>query len=255
MQATKKPLKQIILISLFILTIPWMTAISWADTVIHQGMVTVVDGDNVIINGINIRLYGIDAPEANQLCQRNQQQWPCGQEATRQLEKLTGNQTVVCEQRDVDKYGRPVADCHVGEQNLSSEMVKLGLAIAYTRYSNAYIVEQSAAHQQKLGLWSGEFVDPEQWRRETKSKTATFQQVNASVYAAEIQTDQEIRDRIIQESIMAYRGSCPCPYSINRAGRRCGGNSAYSKPGGAQPFCFHHDISESMVERYKDRER
>lgn len=33
-------------------------------------------------------------------------------------------------------------------------------------------------------------------------------------------------------------GRCLCPYDLDRAGRRCGARSAYSRPGGARPVCF-----------------
>ena len=51
---------------------------------------------------------------------------------------------------------------------------------------------------------------------------------------------------IIAESLAAYSGPCPCPYSVSRSGR-CGGRSAWSKPGGAEPLCFAEDIPEAMI--------
>lgn len=36
----------------------------------------------------------------------------------------------------------------------------------------------------------------------------------------------------------AYVGRCDCPYDLMRNGRRCGGNSAYSRPGGRDPVCY-----------------
>ncbi|WAL58870.1 hypothetical protein [Thermocoleostomius sinensis] len=39
----------------------------------------------------------------------------------------------------------------------------------------------------------------------------------------------------------AVSGSCDCPYDTDRAGRRCGGRSAYSRPGGNQPVCYFED--------------
>lgn len=39
----------------------------------------------------------------------------------------------------------------------------------------------------------------------------------------------------IRESIS---GSCQCPYDTDSRGRRCGGRSAYSKPGGESPVCY-----------------
>jgi hypothetical protein len=48
--------------------------------------------------------------------------------------------------------------------------------------------------------------------------------------------------RAIRQSIAAYSGSCPCPYSTDRAGRRCGARSAHSRGGGAAPICFASDV-------------
>lgn len=36
----------------------------------------------------------------------------------------------------------------------------------------------------------------------------------------------------------SYTGTCDCPYDRMRNGRRCGGNSAYSRPGGWAPACY-----------------
>lgn len=36
-----------------------------------------------------------------------------------------------------------------------------------------------------------------------------------------------------------YVGTCECPYDLMRNGRRCGGRSAYSRPGGRSPTCYH----------------
>ena len=64
-------------------------------------------------------------------------------------------------------------------------------------------------------------------------------------------SDDAIRAAIIQRSIASYYGSCPCPYSTDRAGRRCGGRSAHSRPGGASPLCFPSDVSDEMVSAYQ----
>ena len=36
-------------------------------------------------------------------------------------------------------------------------------------------------------------------------------------------------------------GSCSCPYDTDRAGRTCGGRSAYSRPNGDRPVCYQDD--------------
>lgn len=64
-------------------------------------------------------------------------------------------------------------------------------------------------------------------------------------------TDAAIAAALIQRSQVAYAGSCPCPESYDRAGRRCGARSAYSKPGGSSPLCYPTDVSSEMVIAYR----
>lgn len=61
----------------------------------------------------------------------------------------------------------------------------------------------------------------------------------------------DIKQKIIKSSISSYRGNCPCPYNTDRAGRRCGRRSAYSRPGGASPICYESDVTDKMVENYR----
>jgi hypothetical protein len=67
------------------------------------------------------------------------------------------------------------------------------------------------------------------------------------------QTDAQVKQRLIRQSIAAYPGSCPCPYSVDRAGRRCGARSAYSRPGGHAPLCFPGDVTPAMVREARGR--
>jgi len=62
----------------------------------------------------------------------------------------------------------------------------------------------------------------------------------------------QIRQDIIKQSIASYKGSCPCPYSVDRAARMCGRRSAYSKPG-ASPICYEKDVTQKMVDEYRKR--
>ena len=66
-------------------------------------------------------------------------------------------------------------------------------------------------------------------------------------------SDAEIRRILVRQSISRYSGSCPCPYNTDRAGRRCGRRSAYSRPGGASPPCYPGDVSDRAVEAYRAR--
>lgn len=68
-------------------------------------------------------------------------------------------------------------------------------------------------------------------------------------------SDAQIRQILIDESIAAYSGNCPCPYSTARNGSRCGKRSAYSREGGAAPLCYAKDVTEEMVSTYRDQRR
>jgi len=68
-------------------------------------------------------------------------------------------------------------------------------------------------------------------------------------------TDRQIKRILIDESIAAYPGNCPCPYNRARNGSRCGRRSAYDRAGGEAPLCFERDVTPEMVQRYRDARR
>jgi hypothetical protein len=72
----------------------------------------------------------------------------------------------------------------------------------------------------------------------------------SSALAREPLSDAQVRQAIIQDSVARYQATghpCACPYNPARNGSRCGGRSAYSRPGGASPLCFPQDVSDGMV--------
>lgn len=132
----------------------------------HAGAVYVVDGDTLDVAGRRVRLFGIDAPEAAQTCRRNGWEWGCGIDATRALEAEIGSHNVSCREQDIDRYGRVVAICHAGSQNLNAWMVRNGWAVAYRRYGgDLYNPEELVARVAQRGLWGSDFVMPWDWRR------------------------------------------------------------------------------------------
>ena len=69
-------------------------------------------------------------------------------------------------------------------------------------------------------------------------------------------SDAAVAALIVQESRNAYYVTghpCACPDDLMRNGRRCGGNSAYVRPGGAQPLCSAAEVSPEMINRYRAR--
>ena len=52
------------------------------------------------------------------------------------------------------------------------------------------------------------------------------------------QSDEAIKQKIIQQSIQAYSGNCPCPLNTARNGSLCGKRSAYNRVAGGAPLCY-----------------
>ncbi|WP_164876030.1 thermonuclease family protein [Falsirhodobacter deserti] len=130
------------------------------------GGARIIDGDTLDLNGSRIRLYGIDAPESAQTCRRGAREWACGKEATAALARMIGNQQLECEKRDTDRYGRTVATCEAGGTSVNTWMVRNGWAVAYRQYGGAiYGANEDAAKRDKLGIWSGTFQMPWDWRK------------------------------------------------------------------------------------------
>ena len=60
---------------------------------------------------------------------------------------------VTCQERDRDRYGRVVAVCRVGGEDLGAWLLGNGLALAYRRYATAYVPHEDRAHVAKAGMW------------------------------------------------------------------------------------------------------
>ena len=96
------------------------------------GFPVVTDGDTIKISNNKIRLHGIDAPEKNQKCTKNEKEYNCGEVATEALIKKISKNLVVCmNQGKKDRYNRFIGVCFVGKENLNKWMVRRGYAIAY----------------------------------------------------------------------------------------------------------------------------
>lgn len=186
-----------------------------------SGIARVLDGDTIEIGSARVRLWGVDAPEGRQTCLDGSRRWPCGRRAAQALAGRIDGRSVTCEERDRD--GRIIAVCRHGGRDVNAWLVREGWALAYRRYTRAYVAEESGARAAKRGLWRGEFIPPWDWRRGKRLNTA---------------------GRDIRHTASRDRGACNIKGNISRnSGRRI-----YHLPG--DPDYAKTRISTSHGERW-----
>lgn len=200
-------------LTIVLITLLAFAAEGSADDLIGQA--SVIDGDTIEIHGTRIRMHGIDAPESGQVCMADGAQWRCGQQAALALDARIDGRLVSCSERDVDRYGRIVAICSAGGEDLNAWMVAEGWALAYRNYSTDYVDEEAAAQAAGLGIWRGEFVAPWDWRRGVR----------------------------LEPAAAATNGECPIKGNFNRDDERI-----YHVPGGM--FYERTRIDTSKGERW-----
>jgi endonuclease YncB( thermonuclease family) len=131
------------------------------------------DGDSLMFGGLEVRLHGIDAPESDQTCKdQNDKDWACGHDARAALERLVRDRDLRCEVREVDQYSRPIGHCFAGETNISEEMMKVGMAWAFVRYSKDYVALEADAQREKVGVWRGTAEAPWDFRAKCWERAA-----------------------------------------------------------------------------------
>lgn len=95
--------------------------------IVIEGPASIIDGDTVVIRKTQIRLFGVDAPEIDH---------PYGKKAKWALIALCKGKSVRAVVGEIDVHGRTVAQCFLPDgRDLSAEMVKLGLALDWPKFS------------------------------------------------------------------------------------------------------------------------
>ncbi|TJZ62984.1 thermonuclease family protein [Sphingobacterium olei] len=116
--------------------------------------IRIIDGDTMEVlyrgQSVRIRLTHIDSPERR----RSQ---PFGKAAKQALSSLCHDQEVTIVSEKYDRYGRLLAEVkNERGQIINQEMVKLGMAWHFKRYSSdtTYAHLEEEARRLKIGFWA-----------------------------------------------------------------------------------------------------
>jgi endonuclease YncB( thermonuclease family) len=194
------------------------------------GVARIVDGDTLVVGDIKVRLEGIDAPETDQLClDAHSVKWTCGIAARDQLVSHIDNRPIQCKPTGSDRYSRTLAVCTLADEDLNAWMVREGWALAFVRYSSAYVGEEAQARTKQRGLWSGAFIAPWDWRHRD-SGTVILGALSVPIDA--------------QKQLLAPKSAegapsldCTIKGNVNRKGERI-----YHMPGGVDYSRINMDV-------------
>ena len=146
-----------------------------------------IDGETLFVGGTEVKLFGIDTVEADQVCQDgNGADYACGRRATQALQSLVQRDLVVCLPLFAISDTRVVGNCEVvpdggfeavspirfmeeiRSNNLSRLMVAEGHAVAIGLGTRFFGAEQDEAQALRQGIWQGSFQPPGTWRRQSE---------------------------------------------------------------------------------------
>lgn len=151
-----------------------------------EGTVTrVVDGNIIHVTDtrgtkLKVRLYGIDAPEAEKGNKKSgkisKQGQPFGDNAYKALDEMVSGKYVRIEVMAIDRFKRTVGIVWTTEKNINQEMLKYGWAWANRQqlerpYASEYILLEEQAKKERRGLWEqGNPQPPWEYRKSPKKR-------------------------------------------------------------------------------------
>lgn len=147
-----------------LLIVPAALAIAQPDNLITARVVSVVDGDSILVltpgnKQVELKLHGVDSPEEKQ---------PFGEDAKQFTSQHCMGKIVLYRIVGIDIYERTISTVFLEDgRELNLELLRAGLAWHYDRYSNrqAYTDAEAQARKDGLGLWAEENPTPPwEWR-------------------------------------------------------------------------------------------
>lgn len=126
--------------------------------------IDVIDGDSFQVGSKVYQLAGIDAPELGQACDHGGHLSLCGLTAAYELRKLFELESAPIQCAVDTTLAQPEAVCLIGDGEVSVRLLRDGSAVALPDSAPYYHAAEHLAKHARLGVWSGTFVPPWDWR-------------------------------------------------------------------------------------------
>ena len=130
-----------------------------------SGRARALDGNTI---SLDFRFSGVDAVERKALCANASGCYDCGKLAQDTTARMLRGKTTNITLTGDESYGRLVAIVSVDGRDIGEQLVAEGWAVPVTRYIRhdpQRAARYLAAVGARRGIHSGQYVEPEQWRR------------------------------------------------------------------------------------------
>lgn len=130
-----------------------------------SGSAQVIHAHIFYIGGRYVRLFGVDAPDNDQVCSNaTGSAYNCGEEAASWVRGWIDQNPIDCYILKVEPNGQDLATCIWGEYDIGAALVGAGWGLAKTNETTIYQPYEVKAQSESSGLWQGSFYSPEDWR-------------------------------------------------------------------------------------------
>ena len=119
-----------------------------------RGYASVKSGNKVLIGKRMVRLYGVNAPKIDKICQVGEAKMKCGVVAWSELIQLADGWHLSCDIELKSKSGSRYATCYSGERDINEGLVRSGWAKAARKQTDRYVVDEEDARNSRRGLWA-----------------------------------------------------------------------------------------------------
>ena len=133
-----------------------------------SGPARTVDADIIMVGTQRVILWGVDAPERDQLCAVGDRKWACWDGAKQALDDILARGDATCTLTgSADPFGRRHGTCTINGEDVGEAFVSTGMGRAHVEQTDMYLAAEEAAKASHLGVWQegAKVDDPWVWRK------------------------------------------------------------------------------------------
>jgi endonuclease YncB( thermonuclease family) len=133
------------------------------------GTAAFLPSGDLMIEGRNVTLWGIDSLAPDQQCWHEDRAWDCGEESIMALRHHLADHPVRCAVKSDPGGGKVIAQCFSKESGKEKDVARYLVIEGWARdkadaSGGLYAQDQETARQKRRGVWTSRFQTAEDWK-------------------------------------------------------------------------------------------